>query len=95
MAIAKLYVVRDWVADEVGPVFTAKNDGIAIRQTCQLLHGCIDVNDYALFQVGTIDTEKMEILPGIKEISFRELYAVYKSKLEELKARETFISEVK
>ena len=95
MSIAKLYVVRDLVAGEAGPVFTAKNDGIAIRQTCQLLRGCIDINDYALFQVGTIDTEEMEILPDIKEISFRQLYDVYNHKLEELKARETFISEVK
>ena len=69
MSIAKLYVVRDLVAGEAGPVFTAKNDGIAIRQTCQLLHGCIDVNDYALYQVGTIDTEEMEIQPEIKQIS--------------------------
>ena len=67
MAIAKLYVVRDLVAGEAGPVFTAKNDGIAIRQTCQLLHGCIDVNDYALYQVGTIDTEEMEILPKLNK----------------------------
>ena len=95
MAIAKLYVVRDLVAGEAGPVFTAKNDGIAIRQTCQLLHGCIDVNDYALYQVGTIDTEEMEIQPEIKQISFEQLYSFYKDKLEELKARETFISEVK
>ena len=95
MAIAKLYVVRDLVAGEAGPVFTAKNDGIAIRQTCQLLHGCIDVNDYALYQVGTIDTEEMEIQPEIKQISFEQLYSFYKDKLEELKARETYISEVK
>ena len=95
MPIAKLYVVRDLVAGEAGPVFTAKNDGVAIRQTCMLLHDCIDVNDYALFQVGTIDTEEMEIQPEIKEISFRQLYSVYYQKLEELKARETYISEVK
>jgi len=97
MPIAKLYVVRDLVAGEAGPVFTAKNDGIAIRQTCMLLHECecIDINDYALFQVGTIDTEEMEILPEIKQISFDQLYAVYKHKLEELKARETYIREVK
>ena len=30
--IQRLYTVRDLVAEENGPIFTAKNDGVALRQ---------------------------------------------------------------
>lgn len=94
MSKVKLYVVRDLVAGECGPVFSAVNDGVAVRQSCQLLHTVIDVNDYALIRVGTIDTDSMEIIPDYHEVDFRSVYAVYCAKLEEKMAREMYITGV-
>lgn len=94
MSKVLLYVVRVLVAGECGPVFSAVNDGVAVRQSCMLLHEVIDVNDYALVRVGTIDTETMEIEPDYYEVDFRSVYAVYCAKLEERKARDMYITGV-
>ena len=93
----KLYTIRDLVAGEAGPLINAVNDGVAVRQCCQLLHSVsvVDVNDYSLICLGVYDTVEMTIKSEYYEIEFQSFYALYSVKLEELKARETFISEVK
>ena len=58
----RLYVIRDNVAEECGPVFAAVNDGIACRQYKQLLSGCPDIMDYQLQHVGMYDTVKGEVV---------------------------------
>ena len=96
MAEVKLYSIRDLVAGECGPIFTAKNDGVAIRQVCMMMHDVVDVADYALYCVGTFDTEEMVFMEKTPyEVDFYILYKQYFQKLEELKARQTYISEVK
>ena len=35
--IQRLYTIRDLVAEENGPIFTAKNDGVALRQFKEIL----------------------------------------------------------
>ena len=96
MAELKLYSIRDLVAGECGPIFTAKNDGVAIRQVCVMMHDVVDVNDYALYCVGTFDTEEMVLVDKVPyQVYFLILYKQYCAKLEELKARNTYISEVK
>ena len=96
MAEIKLYSIRDLVAGECGPIFTAKNDGVAIRQVCMMMHDVVDIDDYALYCVGTFDIEKMELVDKIPhEVDFHFLYKQYCQKLEELKARQIYISEVK
>ena len=57
-----LYVIRDKVAEECGPVFAAVNDGIACRQYRQLLSGCPDIMDYQLQKVGDYDTVTGEVV---------------------------------
>lgn len=96
MAEVKLYSIRDLVAGECGPIFTSKNDGVAIRQVCNMMHDVVDVNDYALYCVGTFDTEEMVLVDKTPyEVDFHFIHAQYCKKLEELKARQTYISEVK
>ena len=96
MAEVKLYSIRDLVAGECGPIFTAKNDGVAIRQVCAMMHDVVDVADYALYCVGTFDTEEMVLVDKTPhEIDFHFIYSQYVKKLEELKAKNTYISEVK
>ena len=51
MSKVKLYVIRDLVAGECGPVFCAINDGVAVRQSCILMHDVIYINDYALVRI--------------------------------------------
>ena len=95
MAELKLYSIRDLVAGECGPIFTAKNDGVAIRQVCMMMHEVVDVEDYALYCVGTFDTEEMVLVDKTPhEVDFHFLYKQYCTKLEELKAKNTYISEV-
>lgn len=66
MAKMNLYVVYDKIAGECGPVFEAKNDGVAMRQYRHLINENPTViqDDFSLMQVGTIDKESMIIEPG-------------------------------
>jgi hypothetical protein len=66
MAKMNLYVVYDKIAGECGPVFEAKNDGVAMRQYRHLINENPTViqDDFSLIQVGTIDKESMIIEPG-------------------------------
>lgn len=59
--INNLYVIFDRVAEESTPIFTAKNDGIAVRMTEDMLRGrgMFVSDDFMLFQVGSYDSEKM------------------------------------
>ena len=96
MAELKLYSIRDLVAGECGPIFTAKNDGVAIRQVCMMMHDVVDVEDYALYCVGTFDTEEIVLVDKTPhEVVFHFYFKQYCQKLEELKAKNTYISEVK
>ena len=52
--------------------------------------------DYALYCVGTFDTEEMVFVDKVPhEVDFHFLFKQYSQKLEELKAKNTYISEVK
>lgn len=52
-----IYTVFDKVAEEYGPLFEAKNDGVALRQFKQLLNTVVVENrdDYVLYSCGTFD----------------------------------------
>lgn len=61
-----LYVVFDKVAQESGPIFEAKNDGVAIRQFTQLMEkNPIDRQEFALLCLGEIDHGTNEIMPTV------------------------------
>lgn len=55
--MTKLYAILDRVAQEYGPPFPAKNDGVAIRQTQQLLKTVANTADYALVKIAEMDVE--------------------------------------
>lgn len=54
-----LYVIRDKVAAESGPIFEAKNDGLALRQYSYLMANQKGASpgDFELRCLGTIDHE--------------------------------------
>ena len=60
-----LYVIYDRVAQESGPVFEAKNDGIAVRQMRNVLseNPASKPLEYQLLKVGTINHETNVITP--------------------------------
>ena len=93
----KLYTIRDLVAGECGPMFTAKNDGVAIRQACMLMsEPSLDINDYSLYCVGTFDTESMEFRDKTPhEIDIVIPFKAFQERLETFEAQKTFIKEVK
>lgn len=91
----RLYVIRDLVAGESGPVFTAKNDGLAVRQACQLMLDVVDISDYALYRIADFDTETMELSDKTPyEVDFRLAYASYVKRVEEMRASQAYIKEV-
>lgn len=59
--ILKLYCVRDKVADKSLCVFTAVNDGMAIRENGVALSRVAPLGDLELNAIGTFDDETMEI----------------------------------
>lgn len=58
-----VYVIYDKVAEESGPMFEAVNDGIALRQACNVLKPLPNtlVEDYQLVKIGEYDTKDMQI----------------------------------
>lgn len=73
----QLYVVRDRVADEASPIFSAKNDGIASRMAQNMIKnvGMFITDDYKCFHVGSFDTETMElkVFPAREVVIFDEV----------------------
>lgn len=66
----KVFTIYDKVAEEAGPLFTAINDGVAIRQTCMLLKDSICPEDYQLLCVATIDKLGQLTICDRNEIDF-------------------------
>jgi len=65
--LISLYVVRDKVADECGPVFQAKNDGVARRSVSKFLETVAphDRDAYALMRIADWDTEFMKLIEAV------------------------------
>ena len=51
-----LYTLYDKVAEEAGPLFQAKNDQVAARQSLSILAQVSDSNDFDLLKVGEFST---------------------------------------
>lgn len=54
-----LYVVFDKIAEECGPIFQAKNDGIACRQFVQLMDKNPSKDEFKLICIGSMDHESI------------------------------------
>lgn len=59
-----LYMVYDRVAEVAGPVFEARNDGVAMRQYRNLMKDAAEVDreSYWLYRVGSVDHKAMKIV---------------------------------
>lgn len=55
--INNLYVVYDKVAEESGPIFEAKNDGVAQRASNTMLENTPRKYEFELWSLGNIDHE--------------------------------------
>lgn len=71
----RLYAVRDEIAEEFGPLFTAKNDGVAKRKFDELVKKVADEvkGDYILYFMGIYDIEKGGIFSELREIKIGEM----------------------
>lgn len=56
MSVLNVYVIRDKVAEQCGPVYTAENDGVAARGFRQAMLKVSDPLDFQLLKVGEFDT---------------------------------------
>lgn len=82
-----LYSIEDKVANEFGPIFQAKNDGVAKRMYSQTIQGdrILYADDYRLWSVGEFDVET-GVISADKRL-------VYEPKSEIVKAGEEDVSE--
>lgn len=53
-----VYTIRDVVANESGPLFEAKNDGVAVRQFDRLVKDLDHKDEYVLLCVAAYDHEE-------------------------------------
>ena len=60
-----IYTIYDKVACESGPIFQAKNDGVALRCFMSLMKDTPSVNptDYDVYCLGEFDTENRSFVP--------------------------------
>ena len=55
------YAIKDAVSKEFGPMFPAKNDGVAIRHYKTLVKGVDDPENYSLWCITSFDSESGQI----------------------------------
>lgn len=60
-----LYVVKDKLAGEAGPPFTAVNDAVARRNFSQMNIPPAFADEYELLCIGTYDSKEIFIVPEI------------------------------
>jgi len=60
-----LYVIFDKVAQEAGPVFSAKNDGIALRSCRNIMADVDNLDDYRILCVGSFDNVSCVVVPVV------------------------------
>lgn len=67
----ELYVVYDIMALEAGPIFSAKNERVAMRNYVGFIktHPEIATQEYKLYKIATFDTESMEVKSEHKEVN--------------------------
>lgn len=57
-----LYCIYDKVAEEAGPVFQAKTEGVAVRKFVQLIQGeQVRPEEFVLLHVGQFQTDPVSI----------------------------------
>lgn len=58
-----LYTIMDRVAEDCGPVFSARKPAIAMRQFTRMIsHEGLDQDDFILIAVGGFDSQKCELV---------------------------------
>lgn len=55
------YSIKDAVSNEFGPMFPAKNDGVAIRHYKQLIKSIDDPENYTLWCISSFDSDSGQI----------------------------------
>lgn len=58
--LMSVYTIFDEVAEEAGPLFTAKNDAVAVRSAKLALKDA-QASDYTLYKLGQYDPVKCKI----------------------------------
>jgi len=61
----QVYVVKDLMAEEAGPPFTAVNDKVAVRQFKQMGIPKELTKEYELLKIGYFDSIDISITPDI------------------------------
>lgn len=56
-----LYTIHDKIAEEYGPPFVGKNDGIAARQARTILKDLPNAMDYDLYKIGLYEADSGDV----------------------------------
>lgn len=55
--ISNIYVVWDKIAEEAGPPFIAKNDGVAMRNYFRIIEKSNNYKEYELVSIGEFNSD--------------------------------------
>lgn len=82
-----LYTIYDKVSKECGPVFQAKNFGVAKRYVEDLVkNNPIKLDDYTLYQLASFDSESLKLVSqSILSWDFSEIFGDTVESVEEVK----------
>lgn len=82
-----IYTIYDKVSQECGPVFQAKNFGVAKRYVEDMVkNNPIKLDEYTLYQIGSYDTETGKLFSqSIISWDFSEIFGDTVESVEEVK----------
>ena len=82
-----IYTIYDKVSKECGPVFQAKNFGVAKRYVEDMVkNNPIKLDEYALYQIASFDTESCKLVSlSILSWDFSEIFGDSVESVEEVK----------
>jgi len=64
----ELFVIKDTVAEDIGPIFQAKNEKVAVREFRRMFLDNPHLMDFQLWRVGYL-TKDMELIPEVHFIA--------------------------
>jgi len=81
--IRELYVIKDIIADDFGPVFEAVNEGTALRSFKRVVAKSDYPQDFQLYRIAYVDTD-MVVVPELHLILEKEVVDDTELKIEEV-----------
>lgn len=70
----RIYTIYDRVAEEAGPIFSAGNDGVALREFNQLIAETFDKSDYKLLYLADFEPKECKLTVQVTPVEVTNYY---------------------